>query len=150
MDNEGLRAIPVNLAQLERQGKEFDRRWVEFEAYVFVRGYLGKNRPRPFLATLEGDRVTLASGAPAIVCRKSDVPGPPVLLEKGLGPLRRQDMALDARAQPKVRIRAIYHNSVFEYEDHWIHEKFNGFFDHATILSVLQDRCLIFPDVVEP
>ncbi|MFD0948642.1 hypothetical protein ACFQ1E_20045, partial [Sphingomonas canadensis] len=43
VDNEGLRAIPVNLAQLERQGKEFDRRWVEFEAYVFVRGYLGKN-----------------------------------------------------------------------------------------------------------
>lgn len=134
---------PFELAQFMDRSAALDGRWVEFDAYVIL-----MRRPGgpPTLAALTGEMQTFADGARAHMCADDPEAHIAVLLgSNGLGPLSRR-AARPGNAYVGVRIRGILRSRSYGFRVGNFEHEFIGSVDHARIVRVHGDRCLItFP-----
>jgi hypothetical protein len=123
-------AIPLDLSTIQLRRAELHGRWVEFQTYVF------RWKTRSFLIAVPGQ----ASGETRTMCRGEAGTVLPVLLQRGYAPLRRRDLANLAR-QPRVLVRAIFHDTEYSVSEHWFTQNWQGFFDRATIIRAMGEWC---------
>ena len=135
--------VPFELAQFVDRSAALDGRWVEFDAYVILMRRPGN---RPTLAALTSQVQTFADGTRAHMCGDNPEAHIAVLLGRnGLGPLSRR-AARPGNAYVGVRIRGILRSRYYGFRVGNFEHEFIGSVDHARIVRVHGDRCLItFP-----
>lgn len=136
----GQAPVPVDLNQFMDRREGLDGRWVEFDAYVVLMERPGN---QPTLAALTGEVQTLPGGGRANMCADNPEASIAVLLGRnGFGPLSRQ-AARTPNAYVGVRIRGILRGRSYGFRVGNFEHEFIGSVDHARIVRVHGDRCLI-------
>ena len=135
--------VPFDLAQFMDRSAALDGRWVEFDAYVIL---MQRPGDQPTLAALTGEVQTFADGTRAHMCADNPEAHIAVLLGRnGWGPLSRR-AARPGNAYVGVRIRGILRSRAYGFRVGNFEHEFVGSVDHARIVRVHGDRCLItFP-----
>ncbi len=134
---------PFDLNRFFEQSATLDGRWVEFDAYVVLMHRPGS---APTLAALTGEVQTFEDGRRAHMCADNPEASIAVLLgPNGFGPLGRR-AARTPNAYVGVRIRGILRGRAYGFSVGNAEHEFIGSVDHARIVRVHGDRCLItFP-----
>ena len=132
--------VPIELTRFMDVSEALDGRWVEFDAYVILMRRPGHQTT---LSALTGETRTLANGTNVLLCADNTEAHVAVLLGRnGFGPLRRRD-ARPENAYVGVRIRGILRGRSYGYRRGEFDLEWIGSVDHARIVRVTGDRCLI-------
>ncbi len=127
-------AAPFDLNRFFEQSAALDGRWVEFDAYVLLMERPGS---RPTLSAVTGELRQLH------MCADNPEAHVAVLLGRnGFGPLGRR-AARTPNAFVGVRIRGILRGRAYGFRIGNFEHEFIGSVDHARIVRVHGDRCLI-------
>ena len=132
--------VSLDLNQFMDRKGALDGRWVEFDAYVVLMLRPGN---QPTLAALTGNLQTLPDGRRVHMCADNPEANIAVLLGRnGFGPLSRR-AARTPNAYVGVRIRGILRSRSYGFRVGNFEHEFIGSVDHARIVRVHGDRCLI-------
>jgi hypothetical protein len=136
----GQPPVRVDLNHFMDRKEALDGRWVEFDAYVVLMQRPGN---QPTLAALTGEVQTQEDGTRANMCADNPEASIAVLLGRnGFGPLSRR-AARTPNAYVGVRIRGILRGQSYGFRVGNSEHEFIGSVDHARIVRVTGDRCLI-------
>ena len=131
---------PFDLNRFFEQSAALDGRWVEFDAYVLLMERPGN---RPTLSAVTGELRELSDGRRVHLCADNPEAHVAVLLGRnGFGPLSRR-AARTPNAFVGVRIRGILRGRAYGFRIGNFEHEFIGSVDHARIVRIHGDRCLI-------